>query len=341
MTPAPEVSVIIPTRNRWHILSRSALPAALMQERISVEVIVVDDGSIDETAACLEALVDDRVRVIRNERSNGVSAARNRGIETARGAWLAFLDDDDIWAPRKLREQVDRATEANAGFAFSSAVTVDRDRHQTAYRVVPDGGDLGSLLFRGNAVPGGCSNVVARTDLVRQVGGFDEQLSMLADWDLWLRLALEAPGATCADVHVGYLQHEGNMAVSASSDVLRESRYLAGKHAMSGSERDLVDRLAPVRWVAWENFWAGHRVRAARLLLRAAIRERSWLDVSRGLRFLVWGIGPDWLTRGLWRIRHARDADARQQQAAPRRPDWLDVYDAIELPAVRDAAVPS
>lgn len=326
MAPAPDVSVIIPTRNRWHILSRWALPAALMQEDVSIEVIVVDDGSSDGTQAGLARSRDRAVRVLRSDVSRGVSAARNRGIEVARGEWLAFLDDDDIWAPRKLCTQIDRARREGAGFAFSAAVTVDRARRPLAYTGVPDTDELGSLFFHTNVVPGGCSNVVAHAALVRRLGGFDEQLSMLADWDLWLRLALETRAARCPDVHVGYLKHEGNMAVRTPGQVFRESTYFAQKHERSAAGRYAVDLLAPVRWVAWENFWTGHRARAGRMLLRAGIAERSWGDIGRGLRFLVWASAPERLSHRLWRLRHARDG-ARAPDTPPPQPDWLEMYD--------------
>lgn len=328
MDPAPEVSVIIPTRNRWHILSRSALPAALMQEDVSLEVVVVDDGSSDETQRGLANLSNSGVKVVRNQVSRGVSAARNKGIEAACGEWLAFLDDDDIWAPRKLCSQIAIAQREGAGFAFSAAVTVDEDRRPIAYRGVPEDADPGRL-FRTNVVPGGCSNVVARADLVRLVGGFDEHLSMIADWDLWLRLALAAHGAPCPEIHVGYQTHEGNMALQTSGDVFRESGYFAEKHQRSGSGRCAVDRLVPARWVAWENHSAGRSTRAARILLRGGVAERSWVDISRGLRFLVWGSAPAWFSRALWRLRHARDAEALRSKPELPRPEWLDRYETV------------
>ena len=95
----PEVSVVVPTRDRWELLSTCALPSATCQEGVAIEVIVVDDGSSDGTAAGLAALDDPRVLTVRHDRPRGVSAARNSGIRAARGTWLAFLDDDDLWAP--------------------------------------------------------------------------------------------------------------------------------------------------------------------------------------------------------------------------------------------------
>jgi glycosyltransferase involved in cell wall biosynthesis len=299
-----------------------------MQEDVSLEVIVVDDGSTDDTATRLASLDDDRVRVIHHAASLGVSAARNHGIEAARGEWLAFLDDDDVWAPRKLREQVDLAIEHDAGFAFSSAVSIDPARRPTAYQAVPEGGELHSLLLSGNVVPGGCSNVIARADLVRRVGGFDERLSILADWELWIRLSLDSTGARCRDVHVGYLEHEGNMAVRRAREIVRESRYVAEKHGRSGRAGGRVDRLAPIRWITWVNFWSGHRARAAAILLRVGLAERSWADVGRGLRFFVWALAPDRVAQSLRRVRRGTAAPPEQPPAPP-RPEWLGSYESI------------
>jgi glycosyltransferase involved in cell wall biosynthesis len=110
----PEVSVVIPTRNRWPMLSTHALPSALAQEDVDLEIVVVDDASGDGTAARVAELGDPRVRVVRNETNRRLPASRNVGAEEARGTWLAFLDDDDLWSPRKLRAQLDVAQASGA-----------------------------------------------------------------------------------------------------------------------------------------------------------------------------------------------------------------------------------
>src|SRR4051812_3505416 len=98
---APQVSIVLPTHNRTSMLQQ-ALGCALDQEGVDLEVIVVDDGSSDDTPEVLGRVEDERLRVIRNERPQGVSRARNSAIERANGDWIAFLDDDDLWAPGKL-----------------------------------------------------------------------------------------------------------------------------------------------------------------------------------------------------------------------------------------------
>jgi glycosyltransferase involved in cell wall biosynthesis len=96
---------VIPTRDRWPIFRAHALRSALAQEDVSLEVVVIDDGSTTPPPG----ISDRRVRVLRNPVSRGVAEARNRGVADARAPWVAFLDDDDVWSPRKLRWRTRRS----------------------------------------------------------------------------------------------------------------------------------------------------------------------------------------------------------------------------------------
>src|SRR6266542_1529901 len=106
-----DVSVVIPTRGRVDFLS-CAVGAALGQQGVNVEVVVVDDASPDGTASWVAKQREDRLRLVRQDTQRGVSAARNSGVQAARGTWVAFLDDDDAWAPDKLESQLSAATTA-------------------------------------------------------------------------------------------------------------------------------------------------------------------------------------------------------------------------------------
>ncbi|MBA2640000.1 MAG: glycosyltransferase family 2 protein [Nocardioidaceae bacterium] len=160
--PGPEVSVVIPTRNRWRLLEARGLASALCQQDVSLEVVVVDDGSTDETPRRLASLNDDRVRTIRNERGTGVARARNSGMAAARGEWIAFLDDDDIWAPRKLRLQLDAAAQASADFVYGGVAHLD-DELRVLATFAPPAPDRGhQALIAGISLPAGASNVLAR-----------------------------------------------------------------------------------------------------------------------------------------------------------------------------------
>ena len=129
--------MIIPTRNRWAMLSCAALATSLAQQDVELEVVIVDDGSTDETPVQLAGAIDPRVRVVRRDRSGGMAVARNAGIEVAGGEWIAFLDDDDLWAPRKLRAQIDAARAVDAGFAYAGVIAVDEQGRALADLFLP------------------------------------------------------------------------------------------------------------------------------------------------------------------------------------------------------------
>src|SRR5437868_1027615 len=101
----PSVSVILPTHSRVEFLRR-AIETVLAQTFSDLEVVVVDDGPNEAIAQLVRAHPDERVRLVRHERNQGVAAARNTGIGASRGAYIGFIDDDDLWLPTKLERQV-------------------------------------------------------------------------------------------------------------------------------------------------------------------------------------------------------------------------------------------
>lgn len=274
MPESCDVSVVIPTRSRWSLLSTAALPSALEQQDVDHEVIVVDDGSSDETADRLAEIADPRLRVLRNEAPGGVAAARNRGVFEARGRWISFLDDDDLWSPRKLRAQLDAAESANAVFVYAAGGGLDSARHFLYAVAPPDPATVTRQLLRWNVIWCGCSNVMAKTDVTRELSGFDERLFQLADWDLWIRLALAGRAAAVQEILVGYVMHAENMLLTDRRDVFPELDYLVAKHRLTSEEYGVSpDRALFARWVARGHRRAGRRLKAARTYLRSAWRN--------------------------------------------------------------------
>jgi glycosyltransferase involved in cell wall biosynthesis len=270
--PSVEATVVIPTKDRWRVLSTSALPSALGQAGVEVEVVVVDEGSSDGTDVALRQLREPRLRVIRHSAPRGVAQARNAGVAAARGEWVAFLDDDDLWSPDKLRRQIDAAQARRAAFAYSAVAWLDEHKRFLSALAPPDPDGLAPRLLRWNEMWAGGSNVIVRTEVVRRLGGFDERLFQLADWDLWIRLACEHAAAAVEDVAVGYVVHSGSMLLTDRRDVFAEFHYLTAKH------RDLSARLGTRpdaakfwRWVAAGHLRAGRRVTAARTYAQGAI----------------------------------------------------------------------
>jgi glycosyltransferase involved in cell wall biosynthesis len=221
MRRVPEVTVVIPTRNHAPLLG-GALSSALTQEEVDVEVIVIDDGSTDDTQARLDRIGDPRLRRLRNATPEGVARARNAALGLATGEWVAFLDDDDLWAPRKLRRQLDAAAAAGASFAYGAAIVVDEGNGVRQEVPAPRADTIARDILARNVVPGGCSNAIARAELVRAVGGFDESLAMLAPWDLWIRLLQRCPAAACPQVVVTHRRR--------ATTTFAELEALARKH---------------------------------------------------------------------------------------------------------------
>ena len=318
----PDVSIVVPTRDRWRLLAATALPSALGQEGVDVEVLVVDDASRDRPAADVDAaLHDPRVRVLRHRGPRGVAQARNAGIGAARAEWTAFLDDDDLWSPDKLARQLDAATSAGAAFAYGGAAAVSEDG-SWLYSLQPaDPGTLAQQLLSRNVLWGGSSNVLVRVDVVRALGGFDEELFQLCDWDLWIRLALGHEGAAVDDVLVGCLVHPASMLLVDENDVLREFAYVRAKHSAAAEHhRVKPDGAAFVRWVALGHRRAGRRGRAARTYLRGIVRERDLSSIARLALALV-GPRPGPGASGRPRA-GARALPARYRHA----PAWLGRY---------------
>lgn len=189
---SPIVSVVIPTYNRREWLLE-AIDSALAQTYSNLEVIVIDDGSTDGTGEALTRY-GERIGYLWQE-NQGESAARNRGIEMARGAYIALLDSDDVWETHKLQRQVAvLEAEPEVGLAFCLATMIDQNGE-----ALP--GLMGTVsaqpeltfanLCLGNFVIAGGSTAVVRRDILKKIGGFDIQIQYGEDWDLWLRMILE------------------------------------------------------------------------------------------------------------------------------------------------------
>ena len=313
----PEISVVIPTRNRWRLLDVCGLRSALGQEGVDHEVIVVDDGSTDETAARLSSVDDPRLRILHHEAPAGMAKARNTGIAAARAEWIAFLDDDDLWSPRKLATQLATARATGADFVYAATVAVDERSTVLEQLYHPPAQDLREKLSHACVIPAGPSNVIARADLLRSLGGFDESFVHVADWDLWIRLADAGTPAVCDDVLVAYHRHGQNIHVV--DDPSDEIDALVRKHASRVSPGPVEpDRVGHSRWLAGQRSRAGLHRDAAHVYLKSAVRYRSLGNLVRAVDALL----------GKRISRTIRSLSGREP--APQHhvasPDWLRAY---------------
>lgn len=206
--PSPLVSVIIPSYNGARFLP-ATITGVLQQTYPHVEVIVVDDGSTDDTPGVMSRF-QTQAHYVRQENS-GVSAARNRGIALAKGEYIAFLDADDVWLPQKLESQLSRFAEDARIGVVGCAYHITDEQLQIQTTIHPEACTVGDmLLLRGNGGTFG-STIIAAKSLLSEMGGFDERLSTSADLDLVVRITCRHSIAVVAEPLVLYRQHGGNM----------------------------------------------------------------------------------------------------------------------------------
>ncbi len=194
----PPVSVVIPAYNRAATI-RAAIESVLRQTWTDFELLVVDDGSKDDTLAEAAKVTDPRLRLIENPRNMGAAGARNTGIAEAKGTWIAFQDSDDEWLPEKLEKQMARLLAPGADYvgAYCGLLTLgligDRTEDRLRLRYVPDSaiaevdGDIVAPLLQANMIS--TQTLVVRRDLILELGRFDEETTPIEDWDFVIRLA--------------------------------------------------------------------------------------------------------------------------------------------------------
>ena len=190
-----EVTVIVPTRNRARILGQT-LDSITAQENVSASVVVVDDASTDDTAEVINQRSD--VSMIRHGQVREQGAARNTGARVASTPWLAFCDDDDLWAPTKLRRQLDAVDTSGADWCTTSALYVDEGLWPIGGARLGDSQAITRQIHDRNMIPSASSGLLVRRSLFERIGGFNEGARFVEDWDFCIRIAAEGT-AVCVD----------------------------------------------------------------------------------------------------------------------------------------------
>jgi len=188
-TQEPLVSIVIPVFNRARLIGR-AVSSALGQTWHNLEIIVVDDASTDNLTAALARFTDPRLRCLRHPTNRGAAAARNSGIAAAGGDYVAFLDSDDWWLPDKIGQQVSAMRgqpQEVAGHVCAFAYRKPGHRTRRIGGGWTEANFARAQLFGCTFGPG--TTLLCRRAIFAEIGGFDEELRRLEDWDWMLRLA--------------------------------------------------------------------------------------------------------------------------------------------------------
>ena len=188
----PTISVILPTHNRGHSIAR-AIQSVLDQTYSNLELIVVDDGSTDNTEEIVNAYKDRRIRYIRHEVNRGAGAARNTGLKLSRGAFIAFQDSDDEWLPEKLQKQIDVYLHAtpDIGVVYTDMYRIS-EMGKTKYwksPVIKKGRLINPKTLDYQTQGLGIQSTLIRRDCFNIVGLFDENLPRWIDLELFIRLS--------------------------------------------------------------------------------------------------------------------------------------------------------
>jgi glycosyltransferase involved in cell wall biosynthesis len=298
----PAVSIVMPTFNRLEHLE-AAVASVNAQTFDDWELIVVDDGSDKPTREFLRSLPQSRTTVVLGPHSGVPAVARNRGIALARGRYIAFLDSDDRWAPDKLRRQVMmmRSTPARR-WSYTAVRRIDAaGRVLEPSRVVwvPYTGAILKQVLTIEAQIA-LPTVMAEAGLVRELGGFDEQLRMIEDYDLWARMAQNSDVSVDAEPSTDVRNH-------AEQFTLDRGGKLAG----------------------WAAFYAKMEGRVPSAELRALCRTRKREHVL--LLAAEHARTRDWVA-----MQRALGAAVRARALSPR--GWLRVATATALSARRRGA---
>lgn len=185
----PLVSVIVPTYNRVYLFPKT-IKSILDQDYQNIELLVVDDGSSDNTSDVIKENKDSRIIYIKKQ-NRGPASARNFGIKKAKGKYIAFCDDDDIFLPGKLKRQIIFLEEnSHLAFCYTNGIIVQNgERRRFLPKLTQN--SLSKLLFENSQIL--TPSVVAKTKIVKNLGGFSESIRFCEDYDLWLRIAQKYP----------------------------------------------------------------------------------------------------------------------------------------------------
>jgi glycosyltransferase involved in cell wall biosynthesis len=277
---SPRVSVLLPTYNRAHFLIE-AIQSVLRQSLVDLELIVVDDGSSDETQAAVSHIADPRVRLLRQDH-RGTATALNTGLAAARGQYIARIDDDDVWLPHLLATEV-AVLDAHpeVGLVYGRCEMMAADGSPTVggrgFPLKFPEDSFRSLLYADYTVS--ITSIIRRACFDR-VGAWDQSILLSEDWDMALRVARHYPPRFVDDIVARVRRHAGNSTSSESPQFavrLRERERVLDKIFGDPNLGPEIAALAPI---AYRNLHTG----AGMQYLLAGQGRCAFVSFGRALR---------------------------------------------------------
>jgi len=291
MKQPPILSVIIPVFNRESTINR-AIQSVLAQTFGDYEIIVVDDGSADQTLQIVQGIKDSRIKVIEHERNMGPAAARNSGMMNAGGQYIAWLDSDDEWLPEKIEKQISLLSQIPSLAAVCTAFTVVQGKTTYDYIPLDKKPWKEGLLFGCDLGPG--TTLLVRRDAALATGPLDTRLTCYEDWDWLLRLTEKYEMALLPRVLAKVYKNNGRRPAIVESSVEEFIRKHQTKFIALGGHRS---RKALARmWldIAWAYYMDGSNMQRERYYFWKAIRLDQFQPAGVYFGLLDSVLGTHW-----------------------------------------------
>jgi glycosyltransferase involved in cell wall biosynthesis len=322
LTTEAQVSIVVPTHNRRHSVMR-LVRSLSRQTGVSVQLLVVVEGSTDGTLEALAACRVPNLEVIHHAEPRGVSAARNAGLARAEAEYVGFIDDDDFWAPNRASDAIEAILADPCGAAWSGCgvATIDGRMKVLGLEPPPIAETIAQDLYRCNPIPGGGSAVIARTDLVRSAGGFSPDFADLADWELSLRLSRLSPLAVVRQHQIAYTFDLGSPSNTRAARSLEELIRLRATHRFGVDGNADIDLDSWNGWVFSLCWRTKDRPGMVRFCLRDAVRTRSPWHIGRAVGHGILPMSTQLRLHKLRRRRSLRDLESIDAVKAVER--WL------------------
>ena len=256
------ISVIIPTFNRENLI-KDAINSVLEQTYQNFEILIIDDGSTDDTSDVVKSIGDTRIKYIYQENA-GVSRARNNGIENAQGEYIAFLDSDDFWHPEKLEKQatvLDQNSDADIVTNSSQYQTFQNDLICIKNNLAKNQKEVISMmLLCQDMVYTGTPVLCVRKRIFEKSGVFDEEMRFCEDWDLFFRMALVGKVYNIPEILTYVRSHKDNVTKTSSVNKFKEGKLRFLNKAFSNEllPSDMLQLKKRAYSYAWWSFayWA-------------------------------------------------------------------------------------
>ncbi|SHH14430.1 glycosyltransferase family 2 protein [Virgibacillus chiguensis] len=259
-----KVSVVIPTHNRANLL-KNAVDSVIKQTYKNLEIIIVSDGSTDETEVLLSEYkrVDSRIKAIHYYPNKGGNYARNLGIKNSTGEYVAFLDDDDEWMEKKIELQIKQFTNNPKLGLIYSGTEITYTQYGISYESIPKKtGDLSKDILISNYI-GTTSCVIVKKEILNLVGGFDTALKAKQDYDLWIRVCQHASVGAVKEALVKY--KNSNTTNQISDDI---HKYIKSMNYINNKYKYLYSKIS-------DEILTKHKQSSYMFLVKTALRNNN------------------------------------------------------------------